>query len=745
MSVSAVFEPAADVVKDDNDTPLVSIITIFLNAERFIAEAIDSVLTQTYQNWELLLVDDGSTDSSKDIALSYVENHPDRVRYLHHRNHQNRGMSASRNLGIGVARGTLIAFLDADDIWFPSKLEEQVAILSAQPDAAMVCGKIQWWHSWTGETQDAKRDFIPDLNVKSDTLVKSTELLVGLLQSESVTTTNGLIRREIIESVGGYDEGFRGMYEDQVFCTKICLAAPVFVAEKCWYKWRKHPDSACARAVSTGEYRSARLKFLKWLQRFLNQQGINDYDVRKTLKEEKLKCKYPAIFNLSRHIRYRVLQTKEQSKALLRKGLPEPLNRWIDDLRHNRSAIPRRQQPRKILVISAAFPPMHAGEADHTFHLCQRLTAQGLDVRLLTTQRESGPGDTRFEVHRSIRNWGWRDLFTLSIEVKRYSPDVILLFYIGWVYNHHPMITFAPTICKTLLPHTAFITQFANAIGANPEQFSWISRGLRRAVETWAGQSGSDYRYGTLLRDSDRVIVFSDLHCATLSRQFSGIDRKSVLIPPPPLMLIRPDERAARAEGRGTLQVDAGDFLIAYLGYIYPAKGIETLLEAFKIVVGERRNAKLVMIGGTLQGFTSYTEGVHKLSKEMRIDDRIIWTGDYSWDSDKASTYLRAADLFVMPVDIGVQMNNSSFAAAAAHGLPIIATRGSKLEEQFVHQENIYLCAPKDPEGMASAIKLLMKDAGLRERLAAGALMLAESWFSWERVVERTVEQLDQL
>src|SRR6266566_10127625 len=113
-----------------NQTP-VSVVIIFFNAERFIQEAIDSVFAQTYKNWELLLVDDGSGEGSTAIARSYVERDPQHVRYLEHPGHANRGMSASRNLGIGNAQGAYVAFLDADDVWFSNILEEQVAILEA--------------------------------------------------------------------------------------------------------------------------------------------------------------------------------------------------------------------------------------------------------------------------------------------------------------------------------------------------------------------------------------------------------------------------------------------------------------------------------------------------------------------------------------------------------------------------------------------------------------------------------------
>ena len=83
-----------------SNKPLVSVIVIFFNAEKFIQEAIESVFAQTYDAWELLLVDDGSTDESLAIAQRCAKQYSGKVRHLEHAGQQNRGMSASRNLGI---------------------------------------------------------------------------------------------------------------------------------------------------------------------------------------------------------------------------------------------------------------------------------------------------------------------------------------------------------------------------------------------------------------------------------------------------------------------------------------------------------------------------------------------------------------------------------------------------------------------------------------------------------------------
>ena len=168
-----------------NNQPFVSVIIIFWNADRFIAEAIESVFAQTYRAWELLLVDDGSSDCSTTIARSYSERDPQHVRYLEHPGHANRGMSASRNLGIRNARGSYVAFLDADDVWLSNILEEQVAILETYPEAAMVYGPIEYWYSWTGMPEDRERDYVEKLGVPPDTIIEPPRLFPLFLRDKA--------------------------------------------------------------------------------------------------------------------------------------------------------------------------------------------------------------------------------------------------------------------------------------------------------------------------------------------------------------------------------------------------------------------------------------------------------------------------------------------------------------------------------------------------------------------------------
>jgi glycosyltransferase involved in cell wall biosynthesis len=277
----------------------VSVITIFFNEERFIRESIESVLAQTYQNWELLLVDDGSRDESTIIAQEYAQKYPDKIFYLQHEEHQNKGMSATRNLGIEKAQGEYIAFLDADDVWLPQKLSEQVAILNLYPEASLVCGRSQWWYSWTGEETDQQRDFLQKFNVPLDTLVQPPAVFLMFLQDDWASLHDILIRGQIIEKVGGYENAFTGMYEDQVFHTKLCLNFPVFVSSQFWHRYRQHSQSCCSVSHHNQQYQMVRLSFLDWLKSYLAQSRNQNQQIWKIVEKQELALRHPLLFRLS--------------------------------------------------------------------------------------------------------------------------------------------------------------------------------------------------------------------------------------------------------------------------------------------------------------------------------------------------------------------------------------------------------------------------------------------------------------
>lgn len=276
-----------------NSKPIVSGITIFFNAERFFVEAIESILAQTFDDWELLLVDDGSTDKSTEIALHYAAKYPNKIRYLEHPYHQNLGMSVSRNLGIKNARGEFVAFLDADDVWVSHKLEQQLKVMREQPDAAMCYGPTMFWHSWAGNDEDVGHDWHTQHGPQVNSLVAPPSLLILLLRDEFTvpSTCSILFRRDIANEIGMFEENFRDQMEDMVFHTKIFLNRPVFVSTECWGLYRQHQNNNGKLAMAMGLWlphapNPARRAYLKWVGKYLNEQNIQNDELWNVLSEE---------------------------------------------------------------------------------------------------------------------------------------------------------------------------------------------------------------------------------------------------------------------------------------------------------------------------------------------------------------------------------------------------------------------------------------------------------------------------
>ncbi len=279
------------IMAETGDKPLVSVILSVFNAEEFIQDAIESVFHQTYSNWELLLVDHGSTDRSAELARDYLLKCPEKIRFVEYDNQENRGIGARRNFGIRNAKGEYLAFLDCDDYWFPDKLEKQVAIMESQPHAAMLLGATQRWRSWTLNPQDQECDSVPDLLVEPDKLYQPPSLLLQfypLGTGPAPCISDFMLRKEKVVQVGGFEEQFNGtvqFYENSGFLAKMYLKHPVFISSECWARCRIHPDSYVSMPAKSDQSQTARRLFLEWFESHLVKNDIKSGAVWNALKE----------------------------------------------------------------------------------------------------------------------------------------------------------------------------------------------------------------------------------------------------------------------------------------------------------------------------------------------------------------------------------------------------------------------------------------------------------------------------
>jgi glycosyltransferase involved in cell wall biosynthesis len=173
--------------------PSVSVVIPTFNREHYIGRALESVLNQTYTDYEIIIVDDGSTDKTGEIIRRYQET-ADNIRYI--RTTENKGASAARNTGIQEACGTYIAFQDSDDVWMPEKLEKQVKILSETGPAVGLVYTGFWLVK--GDTQQ----YIPHPSYKKREGYIANEILKGSF----IGTPTILIKKECFEHMGLFDE-----------------------------------------------------------------------------------------------------------------------------------------------------------------------------------------------------------------------------------------------------------------------------------------------------------------------------------------------------------------------------------------------------------------------------------------------------------------------------------------------------------------------------------------------------------
>ena len=169
--------------------PVVSVIIPVYNGEKTIQETIEAVLNQTLSDFELLIINDGSQDATVEIVERFQDT---RLKIF---SYPNAGLAASRNRGIALAVSNYIAFLDADDLWTPDKLEAQFKALQANPHAAVA-------YSWTDCIDESGQFSRQGSHITVSGNVYANLLLVNFLENGS----NPLIRREVLTEVGGFDE-----------------------------------------------------------------------------------------------------------------------------------------------------------------------------------------------------------------------------------------------------------------------------------------------------------------------------------------------------------------------------------------------------------------------------------------------------------------------------------------------------------------------------------------------------------
>jgi glycosyltransferase involved in cell wall biosynthesis len=218
-----------------NDSPKVAVIIPLYNRADFIAQTIQSVFNQTYPNIELIVVDDGSTDNSRNVVKKFA----DKIRLLEHPGRVNKGQSAAINLGIKSSKSKYVAILDSDDLFAPEKIQLQVEYLEKNHDIGLVYGNGYAINEQGEKTYPIYKDGHRENSDPERVLMDCYFLLPN----------NSLIKRKVLEEVGSFDESLRSA-QDHDMAIRVAEVTKLAYLEKELFYYRRHGNSISAKNAS---------------------------------------------------------------------------------------------------------------------------------------------------------------------------------------------------------------------------------------------------------------------------------------------------------------------------------------------------------------------------------------------------------------------------------------------------------------------------------------------------------------
>ncbi|HPO61634.1 MAG TPA: glycosyltransferase [Candidatus Kapabacteria bacterium] len=248
----------------NSNSPLVSVIIPSYNYAQYITEAIDSVLNQTYTNWELIIVDDGSRDNSIEIIKKYVSKLPDKIFLFTHSNNENKNLKATLELAFTKINGEIAAFLDADDIWNKNNLEKKVSYFNKLKNCSLVYSDLEL----IGEKEDILSKYQDYLAysryIGRKQLGKEFDAMKYLKERNPIISfSNIAIRADVVPSIKLSKE-FE-IWSDWVVSIYAARKGTFFYIPEKLFQWRIHKESANTKYMKDLNPKILGMRFKKWI------------------------------------------------------------------------------------------------------------------------------------------------------------------------------------------------------------------------------------------------------------------------------------------------------------------------------------------------------------------------------------------------------------------------------------------------------------------------------------------------
>lgn len=369
----------------------------------------------------------------------------------------------------------------------------------------------------------------------------------------------------------------------------------------------------------------------------------------------------------------------------------------------------------RVSIVTGVFPPQRCGIGDYTDCLAKHLTGLGIEVHIVTSRCELD-NTCPPNVHRVVGRWNSTGIARVMAVLDDIRQDI--------VHIQFPSVGYQRTVALPLLPVLLRIAGFKVVLTLHEYVISRRISRLRQLLMASAAHrvittNPEDYHLLT------RLLFWKKQHIQRI-----GIGAN-----------IEPDAAAVqqfnRESRRRSFGATGNSHVICFFGNIYPAKGIEELIDAFGIVCKSLADAKLVIIGSSDSGNTLFSSLIRRKIIDSGLVDRVYVSGFVP--KQQVSELLLASDLCVLPFRDGISMRRGSFLAAVKHGLPVVTTAPtSQPPDNLIDGENVMFVSPGDVEKLADSIVRLLNSPETYIRMKQNTVALGQK-FSWSEIAEQTL------
>ncbi|MEG4089922.1 glycosyltransferase [Microcoleus sp. Pol12B4] len=730
-----------------NQTPLISVIIPVYNGNRYIVQAVESALCQTFTNLEIIVVDDGSTDRTQQVLQPYV----DKIRYIYQ---ENQGVAVARNIACQLAQGEFLAFLDADDYFLPSKLEKQLACFDADPTLDMV--QTGW--------------FIVDESGREISAVKPWQQapkldLESFILYKCVRPSAIMLRRKWWIKLGGFDSQFP-LAEDLDFALRLALNGCKAVwLEEALTCYRQHNSNL----MSIGFHVIKNIEIV--MKKFFTRPDLPQ-SIRQLKNPERYQCLKWLAWRMYRdgHLA-EMAQCLEESLQYTPFSPTKTVLNWLESFQmaseeygenfdayslsklaewqemilmvmtnppqsQQSSILPTASKAQAHILLYNTDDPGVGGLAQYNHAILCQLALLGYRVTcvqtkhsspLLERERELGiehlwlDFSGHKDLQRVLRNTqDARDLFASN------QPDMII-FSDGWPFSNFAA---KQVVIEMGIPYMMVIGLVM------PEH------------ATFAGGDIVPYVEGVLYHclQARALIVGAYEHLNLLCQDFKlPKERGQVIYLGRSPKYFAPSNAASRQRLRQEIDIPEDAIVCFTSARLASIKGHRYQIEAIKQLQQSPVWSKLYFVwAGTGEGSADNVEiELRETIKELGVSDRVKLIGQ-RWD---ILDWLDASDIFIL-TSVADAAPSLAVMEAMAKGLPVVATAVGGIPEGLGDAGKLLPDPNTDPEGtareLAKTVEAWAMNPEWRHQIGQACKQRAEKLFKEERMLAESMEAIEK-